>query len=106
MLEIKEYDDVDLVFPTEDLGWLPMEEIPEEFKRHNGTEWNEIVSAWFFNGLSKKVEFIPKEGVDAEKAFRQLRATIGSWGPKHEHKEAAMAYMMSEWFQEIRNWKK
>jgi hypothetical protein len=106
MLAIPEVSDVDIAFAARALDWMPSwDEIPEEFK-YGDTEWNKIVSRWFFRGLSEKVEFHPKKGVDAEKAFRVIQATMGSFAPKHEHKEAACAYMLSEWFTKIKNWKK
>lgn len=108
MLAIPEVSDLDMAFPARALDWMPAwEEIPEEFKGfHANTKWNEIVSYWFFNGLNEKVEFHPKKGVDAEKAFRAIQATMGSYASKHEHKEAACAYMLSEWFTKIKKWKK
>lgn len=39
-----------------------------------------------------------KPGVDAHKALRAIKAVLGSYEPKHEHKEAACAFMLSEWF--------
>jgi hypothetical protein len=74
----------------------PVSEIPAEFHRHNGTEWNRRVSAWFFSGL--KGRLVPREGVDSRVAVRHLQAILGSWEPKHEHKEAGVAYLMSLWF--------
>jgi len=108
MLEIPEVSDVDVAFGARALEWMPpMEDIPEEFKEFPGrTEWHQIVSAWFFDGLSENVKFYPKDGVDAEKAFKVMRATLGSFAPKHEHKEAAVAYMLSEWFDKVEDWKK
>lgn len=95
---IAELSDVDVVFGPRDLfAIMPkMDAIPEDFKRRN-TQWNEMVSTWFFRGLSK-FELTPKEGVDQDKALRHVRAIMGSFQPKHEHKEAACAFLLSEWF--------
>ena len=76
----------------------PMDEIPEEFHRHPGTGWNRLVSAWFFRGL-EALEVEPKEGIDKNAALRHVKAVMGSWQPKHEHKEAGIAYLLSQWFE-------
>lgn len=81
-------------------------EIPEEFWRHRGTPFNEAVSAWFFSGaqgVGRTVtaggkRFTAKEGVDAGKALAAIRSILCSFEPKHEHKEAACAFLLSEWF--------
>jgi hypothetical protein len=41
---------------------------------------------------------IPREDVDPKKAFQALQVITGSFSPKHEHKEAAFAYLANEWF--------
>jgi hypothetical protein len=104
-LPVPEIDDVTLAFPANALDWMPpWEEIPEEFKE--GNEWTQIASSWFALGLPETVKFYPHEGVDPEKAFRACRATLGSFQPKHEHKEAAVGYMLSCWFEKVEGWKK
>lgn len=101
MLEIPERTNIDVAFPTEDLRWLPMEKIPAEFKS-GGNKWAQIASRWFFQGLPGGTEFVPKDGVDVHKAMMALRCALGSFEPKHQHKEAAVAYMLSEWFTDIK----
>ena len=83
----------------------PVEDIPEEFCKYGGTEWNRIQSQWFFSGLNKKTEWVPKEGIDKNVALRHLRTIQGSFEPKHEYKEAAIAFLMSLWFSKVKNWK-
>jgi len=52
-----------------------------------------------FSGL-KKSEVPPvKEGIDVNMALRHLHAIQGSFEPKHEYKEAAVAYLASLWFE-------
>jgi hypothetical protein len=105
MLTIPEIDDVTLAFPARALDWMPeMEDIPVEFVEET-TEWSKIAHAWFYDGLSPETEFHAKEGVDAQAAFRAASATLRSFAPKHEHKMAAVAYMLSQWFDRIENWK-
>ena len=103
-MKIPEISDLDFAFPSDALEWMPKkEDIPEQFWR-GSTEWNKIVSTWFFRGLPGTSDFIPKDGVDAKKALRAVKATMGSFAPKHEHKEAACAYMLSEWFERVEGW--
>ena len=72
------------------------EEIPKEFK-HGHTKWNQLFSEMFYNGLAE-LRLAPKQGVDTQKAMAAIRSIMRSWEPKHEHKEAACAYLFSEWF--------
>jgi hypothetical protein len=76
----------------------PMNDIPEEFQRAR-TEWNKLVSQWFFKGL-KSFDCEPKEGIDKAAAMKHVGAILRSWEPSHEHKEAGCAYLLSIWFKE------
>lgn len=76
----------------------PMHEIPEEFQRLR-TDWNELISKWFFRGL-KSFDCVPKEGIDRGTALKHIGAILRSWEPSHEHKEAGCAYLLSLWFDE------
>jgi hypothetical protein len=40
----------------------------------------------------------PKEGVDPREAMRLVKAHMVSFSPQHEHKRAACAFMMSQYF--------
>lgn len=75
-----------------------MHEIPKEFQ-DSRTEWNKLVSQWFFGGL-KSFDCVPKEGVDKSAAMKHVAAILRSWEPSHEHKEAGCAYLLSLWFVE------
>lgn len=93
------------------------DDLPEEFKRFPGhTPWNQAVSTWFFKGAKfcefagkgedrqptgieiGGVKFKPKEGVNGTQALAAIVSVLKSFEPKHEHKEAACAYMLSQWF--------
>lgn len=70
--------------------------IPDEFKDH----WNpyaKLQSEWFFKGL-KRSKLRVKPGINEKLALMHLAAIQGSWEPKHEHKAAGVAYLMSLWF--------
>lgn len=103
---IPELSKADVAFPASALEWMPPEDqIPHEFRK-GGTIWNDIVDTWFALGLSADVEFYPREGVDAEKAYTAIEATLRSYAPRHEHKAAATAYMLSVWFERVEKWQK
>lgn len=76
-----------------------MEEIPEEFRSGAGTPWNRWQAEWFFSGLKSRPT--PKPGIDLDAAMRHLGTIQGSFDPKHEHKEAAVAYLASLWFEPL-----
>lgn len=101
-----EISNLQAAFPASVRHLMPRyEDIPDDFRRHGGrgdaAKWVKAQNAWFFGGI-KKSQFIRKSGVDAEKAFRHLAAIQGSFEPKHEHKEAAVAYLASPWFDDVR----
>lgn len=65
------------------------------FKCGSNTPYNKLFSQLFFNG--GELNF--KENLNekfAEKALPYLRAFMGSFEPKHEHKEAICALLLSE----------
>jgi hypothetical protein len=73
----------------------PMTEIPAEF--HDGTSpWNKWQREWFFRGLARWP--VAKEGLDLSLAMANLACVQGSFEPKHQHKEAGVAYLASLWF--------
>ena len=93
-------DDATLAFPASVSNLMPpMDEIPAEFKRHDGTKWNCLFSDMFYRGLSD-ISLTPKDGIDPETAWRHISAISGSYEPKHQHKEAAVAYLLSQWFED------
>ena len=95
MIEPIEVDQVTLAFPANVGKFLPArDDIPEEFWQH-GNPWAKLVSTWFFSGLPRLPMF--KEGVDASMAVRHLATCMGSFEPKHEHKTAGVASLMSLW---------
>jgi hypothetical protein len=105
MLTIPEVNRADMAFGN--IKHMPKyETIPPEFKRHNGNDYVKAVSSWFFSGAKGHPNgitigdhtFVAKPGVEAGKALAAIKAVLSSFEPKHEHKEAACAFMLSEWF--------
>lgn len=93
-----EVTDVQLAFPANVSQLMPAyEQIPVEFRRGE-SEWVDWQSQWFYHGIKKLPT--PKPGVDLDKAIRHLRCIQGSFEPKHEHKQAAVAYLASLWFEQ------
>lgn len=92
-----EISDVDFAFPARALEWMPaLDEIPVEF-REGLTLWNKAADRIFY-GSMEGIELEPKEGIDPYKAGRHIMAIMRSYAPKHEHKIAACAYLMSRFF--------
>lgn len=78
-------------------------DIPDEFRRGGAgaNRWLNFQRDWFYGGV-ENLEATPKDGVDPTLAMRHLSAIQRSWQPKHQHKEAAVAYLASLWFDEIK----
>lgn len=96
---------VELAFPARVAHLMPRyEDIPAEFRTHYGTResapWIRFQSDWFFKGTSKD-SLKPRDGVDADTAWRHLAVIQGSFEPRHEHKAAAVAWLASRWFSAV-----
>lgn len=122
-------DKVRIAFPAAVIADLmPAEdEIPEEFWRDASGEWVEapkgwsgrvvdgqcwmthgwvaIANSWFSSGLPATVEFHMQDGIDGQTAFNHLRCILGSFEPGHQHKIAAVAFLLSQWCTSVENWR-
>lgn len=97
--------DAELVFPASAMKLMPAwDEIPAEFKI-SSNEWAQIASALIFGKLSEQAEFDVIDGIEPQMMGRHLQVIMGSYAPKHEHKEAAVAYLLSLWNHSITNWR-
>ncbi len=94
--------DLDMVFPANVGHLMPAydDELCAWTRTDEGRRWVKFQQDWFFKGLSGAV-FTSKEGVDQRAALRHLKTVQGSFEPKHEHKEAAVAYLASRWFDDV-----
>lgn len=100
----KEVDDVTLAFPADVEHLMPERRFCEdELKKLPGAgrDWVEFQRKWFFEGLPATTTFNMREGINGTMAFRHLDAIQGSFQPKHEHKEAAVAYLASLWIESV-----
>lgn len=107
VMEPKEVSNIMLAFPANVVKeyMIPYNEIPEEYKNFNQrTEGGKFFMDMFYCGITD-VEITPREGIDPEKAWRHIRAISGSFEPKHEHKEACVAFLLEHWFSKLK-WKK
>lgn len=102
--------DVELAFPANALDLMPPLAACEEglaaLPRDERAKWLDFQSAWFMSGIPPTVEFDLRDGIDGNTAIRHLGVIQGSYAPKHEHKEAAVAYLASRWFADVRGYKK
>lgn len=105
-----EISDVEMAFGSNAMDHMPTREECEaglrELKPKVAKRWRAFQAAWFFDGLPSEVEFKLADGIDSEKAIRHLRMIQGSFAPKHEHKEAAVAYLASRWFKSVKHYEK
>jgi len=91
---------IDQAFPATVKHLMPpYDEIPSEFKQFRN-KWVLIFQDFFYFG-AKNIQWKAKAGVDEKAAVRHVRTIMGSYEPKHEHKTAACAYLMSLWFDDI-----
>lgn len=101
-----EMSTMDAAFGKMDLLLPRWEEIPEEFKSWRGTgevakKWVHAIDCIFFRGI-QVIEVVMKNGIDKKVAIKHIMSILHSWEPRHEHKVAGAAYLMSLWFDEIK----
>lgn len=99
-IEIPSLTDPDVIFGN--IKHLPKyDTLPEDFKHRSGNRYVDFVSKWFSNGCTKEdIDLLTaKSGIDKNKALRAIKSVLASFEPKHEHKEAGAAYLLSQWFE-------
>lgn len=81
------------------------ERIPATFWRgregYQPSTFTGLTMTWMMGRWPEGVAYAPMPDVDAETAFWHLHCIIGSYGPKHEHKEACVEFLAERWFQGI-----
>lgn len=75
-----------------------MEDIPQEFKRDNNP-WVVFQRTWFFSGLTDDNAPKVKQGLKFTDVWRHLSVIQRSFDTRHEHKQAAVAYLASKWLE-------
>jgi len=100
MLDIPEITDVDIVFGGADEHLPKWADLPDEFRRMRGPFYH-AASMLFFNGGELSDHGLRfRDGVDQTRAIRLLRALLGSYGTKHQHKIGGVGFLLSQWCEE------
>lgn len=108
MMEIPDLSAVDVAFGQ--IKHMPRYvTLTEEFQRGRH-DMCDFAQGWFFGGCGREGDHLtvknmtikPRDGVDAAKALAAVKAVLGSFEPKHEHKIAACGFMLNEWFEKVR----
>jgi len=128
MIPVPQVADVDCAFPTlhpleATLAQIPVEvftrgrpgyrvthltaaEMDASTVRVVPTEkWDRLFAVIFYFSTRMNWErfgLLPKKDVNAADAWRALTVLIRVWDIKHERKEAAWAYLASQWFDDVR----
>jgi len=100
--QVKEVNGVTLAFPADviDKFLPPYDYIPNVFKDESHP-FHKLARKIFYRGLGAGSILSPREGIDQEKALRQIQACLGSFQPAHQHKEAGVAYLLNNFFSRI-----
>lgn len=83
----------------------PKENIPIEFSNFvdpipEVKKWLDLFKDRLFSGVTV-TKMIPKKGLSAGRAWDNLEMIVESMQPNHDYKEAAYAFLASEWFEDI-----
>lgn len=75
---------------------------PYESLTKEDRDWNDpfhhAVSSLFYKGGSlKQYNIVPKDPNNLGKIMAYIRATLGDFGPKHEHKIGGITHMLRKW---------
>jgi hypothetical protein len=100
IIQPADIDDVSFAFAAS-VGHL-MPRVPPCYAEQQ--KWQQFQSDWFYRGLKSTAGLKPKDGIDKAKALRHLATIQRSYEPKHEDKEAAVAYLASLWFESDSTW--
>lgn len=101
------YDPVELnkvqeAFPADALDYMPEWDVVAD-ARDRLTWQLDFQRDWMFRGVESDIMFIPRDSswgqAEVDRAFRHLGAIQNSYAPKHEHKEAAVAFLIDTWFE-------
>jgi hypothetical protein len=89
--EFPEVTEVDLAFPT----FNTPKELVLEAEKRNPIKGMKKFSELFFSGGEIKLKK-DVQGTWKEKAYLYARALMGSWSPKHEHKQLVVGMILEE----------
>jgi hypothetical protein len=92
--DVSSITDLDVAFGTTQF-LPPMDSIPKEYLSGSNI-YVQVVEAIFSGSAFPDAELTPVEGVSPEGLNKIIRAHVSSWEPKHEHKIAGVAYLLSQ----------
>lgn len=94
---IPEVSDLDMAFPTRYRKLLPVWEQLTEEEQAGNNQYCHNLNQLFFRGGDMSKYFTAKPGYDQTKIHRYIKATLGDYGPKHEHKIGGIAHALANW---------
>jgi hypothetical protein len=96
--QFPKFDGISTAFGADQRDYPSYDTIPEQFHCCSNTPFNKAFSGLFFHGGKlSDFDLSWKAGIDQNEAMRTIRALMCSWAPKHEVKEATVAWALSEW---------
>lgn len=99
-LNVPEISEADMYYPTMEADKELLAIAEERGFLYGRTKYNDLFSSLFFGGGKINI----KKDMDVEygtKLLKYLKAFMGTWGCKHEHKEAICALILSELVEEV-----
>lgn len=63
--------------------------------------WSNVAASLMWGGSAAMLSALPKPGIDQERALLHVGAVLLAVDLTVEHREAAAAYLLSEWFESI-----
>ena len=96
---IPEVSDADCAFQGRWRELLPKyEDLTKQEQSGRGDAFCDALQSLFFKGGKLADHGITmKPGVDGTKVMRYIQATLGDFGPSHEHKIGGIAHMLKQW---------
>jgi hypothetical protein len=95
---VPEFDDATVAFGAPRSAYLTREQLGDFYDMNDRTPYHKAASGLFFRGGRLSDYGLQwKPGIDRTKAMRAIKALLCSFEPKHEIKEATVAYAFREW---------
>lgn len=97
-VDVPDVSDADCAFPTRWRELLPPMEVLSSDERNLRGPFCDALSSLFYSGGRLADHGIKvRDGHDASKVMRYIRATLGDFGPRHEHKIGGIAHALAKW---------
>lgn len=95
---VPEVSDLDTAFQGRWRELLPKyDDLTPDEKNGRGPFCDALNSLFFSGGKLSDHGITPKPGIELGKVMRYIRATLGDFGPSHEHKIGGIAHMLAQW---------